>query len=235
MICLSRKMALSFKQIILLLALLLGTSHAYYSELKEPSYISDSLLRDLFTDLLNKDLVDENTSDEYIDDEALPMNNARLALIARATKAQNERMSDYDSILERTNPHPSLRDSEYMQHSSLWGHQFMSGGGGEGPHVKTQVKTDATLPAYCNPPNPCPVGYSEHQGCINDFENSASFSREYQAAQECMCDSEHMFECPTNPAQDQSNGEQNFGFLTRQYPQEHKNLVAKKFWVKKVS
>lgn len=30
------------------------------------------------------------------------------------------------------------------------------------------------------------------------FENSASYSRHYQAAQDCMCDTEHMFECP-NP------------------------------------
>lgn len=224
-------------QAFLLIATFLGASYAYYPELKDPSYISDSLLRDLFTDVLNKDLVEE-TSEEYLDDEPLPMNNARLALMARATKAQNERLMDYDSMMERTNPHPSLRDSEYMQHSSLWGHQFMSGGGGEGPHVvKTQVKTDATLPAYCNPPNPCPVGYTEDQGCTatQDFENSASFSREYQAAQECMCDSEHMFECPANAAPDQAGGQQNFGFLSRQYPQEHKNLVAKKFWVKKVS
>lgn len=222
-------------KIVILLTSLLGTSYAYYPDIKEPSYISDSLLRDLFADVLGKDGIDENiASDEYLDDEAaaMPMSNARLALMARATKAQN----DYDSIMERTNPHPSLRDSEYMQHSSLWGHQFMSGGGGEGPHVvKPQVKTDATLPAYCNPPNPCPVGYTEEQGCIMDFENSASFSREYQSAQECMCDTEHMFECPANPSQDQGNGQQNFGFLSRQFPQEHKNLVAKKFWVKKVS
>lgn len=47
-----------------------------------------------------------------------------------------------------------------------------------------------------------------------------------------MCDSEHMFECPTNAVQEQANNNQNFGFLA-QFPQEHKNLVAKKFWVKK--
>lgn len=35
------------------------------------------------------------------------------------------------------------------------------------------------------------------QGCIEDFENTASFSRRYQAAQDCMCDSEHMFDCPS--------------------------------------
>lgn len=148
-------------QIVLMIATLMGGSYAYYHELKDPSYISDTLLRDLFTDVLNKDLVEE-ASEEYLDDEPLPMSNARLALMARATKAQNERLMDYDSMMERTNPHPSLRDSEYMQHNSLWGHQFMSGGGGEGPHVaKPQVKSDATLPAYCNPPNPCPVGYTE--------------------------------------------------------------------------
>jgi hypothetical protein len=44
-----------------------------------------------------------------------------------------------------------------------------------------------------------------------------------------------MFECPANAAPEQGNGQQNFGFLTRQFPAEHKNLVAKKFWVKKVS
>lgn len=143
---------------------LLGVSYAFYPELKDPSYISDALLRDLFADVLNKDLVEES-SDEYLDDEALPMTNGRLALMARASNAQNERLMDYDAIMDRPNPHPSLRDSEYMQHSSLWGHHFMSGGAGEGPHVvKPQVKSDATLPAYCNPPNPCPVGYTEDHG-----------------------------------------------------------------------
>lgn len=38
------------------------------------------------------------------------------------------------------------------------------------------------------------------QGCLENFENTASFSRRYQAAQDCMCDSEHMFDCP-NPAE----------------------------------
>jgi len=28
-----------------------------------------------------------------------------------------------------------------------------------------------------------------------DFENTAAFSRDYQESQECMCDSEHMFDC----------------------------------------
>ncbi len=58
----------------------------------------------------------------------------------------------------------------------------------------------AVLPAYCDPPNPCPIGYTAKDGCIEDFENTSEFSREYQARQNCLCDSEHMFHCPS-PAQ----------------------------------
>jgi len=52
------------------------------------------------------------------------------------------------------------------------------------------------LPAYCDPPNPCPIGYTAEDGCIEMFENKAEFSRKYQASQNCMCDTEHMFSCP---------------------------------------
>lgn len=30
----------------------------------------------------------------------------------------------------------------------------------QGMKNKQEVKTESTLPAYCNPPNPCPVGYT---------------------------------------------------------------------------
>lgn len=39
---------------------------------------------------------------------------------------------------------------------------------------------------------------SGENGCIENFENTASYSRRYQASQDCMCDTEHMFDCP-NP------------------------------------
>lgn len=42
--------------------------------------------------------------------------------------------------------------------------------------------------------------FPEEDGCITDFENTAAFSREYQESQECMCDSEHMFECGRSAA-----------------------------------
>ncbi|XP_043237666.1 neuroendocrine protein 7B2-like [Amphibalanus amphitrite] len=100
---------------------------------------------------------------------------------------------------------PSLRDREFLQHSSLWGNQYVAGGAGEGSQhlrpegsIKNQqvTKTDGVLPAYCEPPNPCPLGYTASDGCLETFENSAAFSRKYQARQECMCDTEHMFNCP---------------------------------------
>ncbi|XP_023326710.1 neuroendocrine protein 7B2 [Eurytemora carolleeae] len=63
------------------------------------------------------------------------------------------------------------------------------------PKPETRRKS-SLLPAYCDPPNPCPLGYTAQDGCIEEFENKAEFSRHYQASQTCMCDSEHMFSCP---------------------------------------
>ena len=37
-----------------------------------------------------------------------------------------------------------------------------------------------------------PIGPIAEDGCLEEFENTAAFSREYQAAQDCMCDTEHM-------------------------------------------
>lgn len=188
-------------------------------------------------DRMGKDLVD---SDSYIEPlpEKIP---SRLALMARASKDLEAEQLDYDSLLNVGNPSPSLRDQEYLQHSSLWGHHYVTGGTGEigAHHFKLQPKTDATLPAYCNPPNPCPVGYTEDQGCQLNFENTAAFSRDYQAAQECMCDGEHMFDCP-GPKEGAANGRQINSdlesFLARQFHTGtgnsgvgDKNFVAKKY------
>lgn len=109
---------------------------------------------------------------------------------------------------------PSIRDQEYLEHSSLWGRQYVTGGAGEGvQRLKPDgsernvqvVKSDAVLPAYCNPPNPCPVGYSSDDGCLEDFVNTAAFSRDYQQDQDCMCDTEHMFDCPGSTKEDEVN------------------------------
>lgn len=69
----------------------------------------------------------------------------------------------------------------------------------------------AMLPAYCDPPNPCPPGYTSAEGCIEDFENTSDFSRNFQAQQKCICDTEHMFNCPASgsPGNDQATPMQN--------------------------
>lgn len=65
----------------------------------------------------------------------------------------------------------------------------------------------AVLPAYCDPPNPCPLGYTNADGCIEGFENTSEFSRRYQSTQNCICDTEHMFNCPSQS----SNGDADDG------------------------
>lgn len=35
--------------------------------------------------------------------------------------------ADYEDEVDETNIVPSIRDNEYMQHSTLWGAQYMSG------------------------------------------------------------------------------------------------------------
>lgn len=91
-------------------------------------------------------------SESYIDAPlAVKEIPSQLALMARAAKDLESEQLDYDSLLhgESTNSHPSIRDQEYLQHSSLWGHQFVPGGSGEvgGQHLfKLQGKTDTSLP-----------------------------------------------------------------------------------------
>nr|XP_027194460.1 uncharacterized protein LOC113789164 isoform X1 [Dermatophagoides pteronyssinus]XP_027194461.1 uncharacterized protein LOC113789164 isoform X2 [Dermatophagoides pteronyssinus] len=122
----------------------------------------------------------------------------------------NELMNNHYHLQTRDDillPREPVPRKEFLEHSSLYGHQYVQGGAGEGlqrlkpdgsiPNVQV-IKSDSVLPAYCNPPNPCPIGYSADDGCLEDFINSADYSKEYQSSQECMCDSEHMFNCPGN-------------------------------------
>nr|XP_012224462.1 PREDICTED: uncharacterized protein LOC105673421 [Linepithema humile] len=112
--------------------------------------------------------------------------------------------ADYDG-LDTLNPNPSIRDQEYLQHSTLWSHRFNNNNNNDKSNDRHKIqsnlkgikdeKTENPLPAYCTPPNPCPVGYTSENNCLTNFENTAAFSRDYQSAQDCMCDTEHMLEC----------------------------------------
>lgn len=67
--------------------------------------------------------------------------------------------------------------------------------------LKSDVKLDE-LPAYCDPPNPCPIGYDPDTlatPCDRDVENTAEFNRNWILQKmengECSCDQEHMLTC----------------------------------------
>jgi hypothetical protein len=126
------------------------------------------------------------------------------------------------------------RDIESFNGPLAYGTKYITGGAGEGDQQlrpedefehREQVKSDNVLPAYCEPPNPCPVGFSAEDGCLEEFENSAEFSRNYQAQQQCLCDQEHMFNCPTKNG---DNYEQNLEKMLSENGL-HKTMIAKKF------
>ncbi len=55
-----------------------------------------------------------------------------------------------------------------------------------------EIKTDEDLPAYCEPPNPCPIGYEGEECDSRPYaEFTAEYSKNYQENQDCMCDDDH--------------------------------------------
>ncbi|ALC45949.1 7B2 [Drosophila busckii] len=180
--------------LIAYITLLLGANAEIHYEQKN-NIFSDALLNDLLMRMDNDMQAGYYDADNEGEMAAAPPKD-NVDLVSRS---EYGRLCDGDAdCLLQSSRNPSLRDHEFMQHSSLWGHQYVSGGMGEMPNGYNIVKTDASLPAYCNPPNPCPAGYDMEQqagNCIADFDNTAIYSREFQAAQDCTCDSEHMFDC----------------------------------------
>ncbi|KAG1659994.1 Neuroendocrine protein 7B2 [Nymphon striatum] len=183
-----------------------------------PDYrLTDAWLKELVNSMdsdFNSDFLEAPTKDNVV--VRHPQLLGQDLFSGRVTKDEEANAGfGFGSSQLKGNPmEPSIRDHEYLQHSTLWGNQYVAGGAGEGSqHLKPdgslknphEIKTEPVLPAYCNPPNPCPVGYTEADGCITDFANTASFSREFQSSQECMCDTEHMFDCPVTSS-DSNNG-----------------------------
>jgi len=131
------------------------------------------------------------------------------------------------------------RDAEVFKQGPFgFGPKYITGGAGEGDQQlrpedsfeqRQEVKSDNVLPAYCEPPNPCPVGYTEADGCLEEFENSADFSRNYQSQQQCLCDHEHMFNCPTK---DNNEYENELNEILAKNGA-HKGMIAKKFHEKR--
>lgn len=149
--------------------------------------LSDRLLADLYNE--NADYYDESSLDQE-DSSSYPLEQD----IAYADNFENNQVAD-------PNQHnPS--EAELESHSSFVnGNQYVSGGAGEGiQHLKpdgavdnkNEVKSDEDLPAYCNPPNPCPIGYTGEDCDRTPFTQlDEDYSKMIQSQQNCMCDSDH--------------------------------------------
>ena len=234
--------------IILFCFLSFSTYSSARLSIQEPSYtLTDALLREVVAKM-------GEAANDYLDlpsERLLPDGEDMIVnRVAKEYESPDHSMLSLDDNPLLDTQETMLRDQEYLQHSSLWGHQYVAGGAGEGKQrlkpdgsVKNvqEIKTDNLLPAYCNPPNPCPVGYTHEDGCMDNFVNSAAFSRDYQSSQDCICDTEHMFDCPGASRNSEINALaqsiQNEGVMDSTINKilenmhidgQHKNLVAKK-------
>ncbi|XP_065564907.1 neuroendocrine protein 7B2-like [Artemia franciscana] len=218
----------------LFLCLILPFAGAFFSIDEDPGLLQRAYLKSLLEDL------EGETAKRWAES---PRINNDIYLEEELKESPDEYDEEVPFDLDLTGlKHQSIRDSEYLRHSSLG---FKSSGGNdEGFQFEdySKPRSDTNLPAYCNPPNPCPLGYTEKDGCIEQFENSAAFSRAYQAAQDCMCDNEHMFDCSTRGSENQpisfqkpvNSALRRIMAEIKQIPNEHKTLAAKKFFEKRV-
>ncbi|VEL27146.1 unnamed protein product [Protopolystoma xenopodis] len=62
------------------------------------------------------------------------------------------------------------------------------------------------LPTYCDPPNPCPLGYNPDSlatPCDKNVLDTKEFNQKWiwdkMLSGECKCDTEHMKHCPWQP------------------------------------
>lgn len=126
---------------------------------QEDHLLTDTLFRELVNQMGNE-LANADSYLEYSEkDKEFPM----------------ELSADYDGM-DTLNPNPSIRDQEYLQHSTLLGgnrqnidnnnNKNINKGNDKhkiyvnGAKGNKDEKADNPLPAYCTPPNPCPVGYT---------------------------------------------------------------------------
>jgi len=139
-----------------------------------------------------------HTADEY--DEYF----AELNRISQQQQPSSVAAAQSPSSSSSSANNSPVDEEELESHSSLVGgqvHQYVSGGAGEGKqHLqpdgaidnKEEVKSDEDLPAYCDPPNPCPIGVLSDDCDPRTFDIfTAQYSKNYQEQQNCMCDDDH--------------------------------------------
>merc|ERR1712156_732572 len=101
---------------------------------------------------------------------ALPL----LAMSAQGQVEDRSLLEDLIEDLEHHQYHDQVYDGEPAPARAL--HQDdLRAATRQGRQIKSSM-----LPAYCDPPNPCPLGYTAQDGCIEDFENNSEFSQKYQ-------------------------------------------------------
>jgi len=105
---------------------------------------------------------------------------------------------DYDTLADK--PSVLTRSDDSFMPADMPVPKASAGSADDESQDNQGFRTNTMLPAYCDPPNPCPIGYTTADGCIEDFENSSEFSRGFQSRQKCICDTEHMFDCPEENA-----------------------------------
>ncbi|XP_013385917.1 uncharacterized protein LOC106169679 isoform X1 [Lingula anatina] len=208
-------MRLSTYMLFAVMATILTFSHASYYE------DNDALFREMLAEMeeneREKQYGVDGSYDPYAafedgdkyDDSYGPFAEANL----NPTVLYNPGIEKPDSNDELAGDDPrsaDIRDQEKENQNMLWGYQYVSGGAGEGKQhlvgnidnsMKQEVKTDAALPAYCNPPNPCPKGKTAAKdNCQENIPDTAAFNQRYNNWQQksgaCKCDNEHMFNCP---------------------------------------
>nr|CAG4637343.1 EOG090X0DEG [Ceriodaphnia reticulata] len=230
-LCDGRRSATGMMVSLLLLGSVVTLATAFRSH--QETVLSDAYLRGIMNHLGDKILADATGSEGYLD---YPLPSYEDMMSPSVTSEAESEMKEYEEAPESLNePRErlglglSLRDQEPKLITCL-----LSSSGSSG-------NTENVLPAYCNPPNPCPIGYTAEDGCLEEFENTAAFSREYQAAQDCMCDTEHMFDCPAsslnnkNSANSKNRAAANMvdkaiRKIMSDFQGEHKSLVSKKFF-----
>merc|ERR1712192_43729 len=100
---------------------------------------------------------------------ALPL----LAVSARGQVEDRSLLEDIIDDLERQQQYPDYQYSDQMYDAEPSAparalHQDdLRAANRQGKQIKSSM-----LPAYCDPPNPCPIGYTAQDGCIEDLKTT---------------------------------------------------------------
>lgn len=150
--------------------------------------------------MITDDNLNQQTNNDDDDDEDSNYNSKKYAAAFQQRESQNNEIID-------ALPLALANQQLEVQGGAGEGKQLL---GPDGSFENAQViKTDQASAAYCDPPNPCPKGFTRSDGCLEQFVNTATFSREYQAQRDCSCDNEHsLFNCQVQYNTNQNNNRQ---------------------------